>query len=170
MAGNLQIAASTFTGLGLILAVVLQLLALLMMPAASTHRDPGETVVIVEESATESRSKKHHPHASHNSHAGHARPVTRRSTRILTSSLVLSLLLGAALQVLAQFFGVLSLSVLATPTAAVVNTIAPRGFTNFAASDWMLDIGLTRYASVAWAFSLAGAGLAGSLLFLGRRI
>jgi hypothetical protein len=169
MAGNLQIAASTFIGLGLILAVVLQLLALLMMPAGSNHRDPGETVV-VEESATESRSKKHHPHASHNTHAGHTRPVTRRSTRILTGGLVLSLLLGAVLQLLAQFFGVLSLSVLATPTATVVNTIAPRGFTNFAASDWMLDIGMTRYASVAWAFSLAGAGLAGSLLFLGRRV
>lgn len=171
MAGNLQIAASTFTGLGLILAIPLQLIALFVLLRSSSHGNHSETVAVVHESEAGPAHTKHHQHQP--SHNWHAHPTRERQqgTRTLTTALILSFVLGAILQLLAQFFGVLSHTVLASPAATVVNSMPqiPPGMSNFLATDWILDIGLTRYASVAWAFSLAGGALAGSLLVLGRR-
>lgn len=173
LAGNLQIAASTFTGLGLILAVLLQLIALVVALRSPSHGRHDETVVVVQGAESSTTQIKPHQHHHQPAHHGQPNPSRHRQhgTRTLTLILILSLVLGAVLQLLAQFFGVLSQTVLASPAATVVNSLPqiPRGMSNFVATDWMLDIGLTRYASVAWAFSLAGGALAGLLLVLGRR-
>ena len=124
MAGNLQIAATVFTGFGLLVSFAF--LVTLFLP----HH---------QRTAGESREAK--------SHAG---STAATALAILTPLLVLSLVIGAVLQVLAQFFGVLGLTLNATQNARDVISKAPGGFRNFGASDWVLDIALVRYASVAW--------------------
>jgi hypothetical protein len=79
-------------------------------------------------------------------------------TSWITLLLCVCLFLGAALQLLAQFLGVLAFTVNATPTplqAAQGNTF------DFGASTWILDVALTSYASCAWVFALFAAGLVG---------
>ena len=139
MAGNLQIAAAAFIGFGLLLSIAFVAVVLL----SSRHRhDKGAT-------AGENREAKNHvPSTSHHRRRGGL------VLPFLAAMLVLSLTIGAILQVLAQFFGVLGLTLNASQTPDYNLQTAAPGFQNFGSSDWILDIALVRYASVAWLSAL----------------
>jgi hypothetical protein len=88
-------------------------------------------------------------------------PVDRRLspyTPYIVLILLFSLYTSAVLQILAQFFGVLALTIDATPTPyqAVQYNRDVLG-----ATPWIIDKALSVYATVAWTSSLATAGLVG---------
>jgi hypothetical protein len=153
LAGNLQIAASTFTGLGLLVSFAFGVTVFLSKPH---QRDEGAT-------AGESRKSEHHAGRGDRHHSRRARALA-----FMTAILILFLLLGAALQVLAQFFGVLGLTQNATPNANLITQRYLSGFGNFSAGDWILDIALVRYASVAWLSAVLCAVGAGWLFWRTR--
>ncbi|KIM99943.1 hypothetical protein OIDMADRAFT_30313 [Oidiodendron maius Zn] len=74
--------------------------------------------------------------------------------------IVTSLYAGAFLQILAQLFGILGLTVNATPTPAQATQ---NGSEEFGASTWIMDKALTEFATVAWATALPCALLTGYL-------
>jgi hypothetical protein len=100
----------------------------------------------------------------------HHEPVTTISRRSkLTSGVVVALLsflyIGAVLQLFAQFFGVLGLTVSASPNARNANGDQQNTLlNNFDAADWVMDVALSRYATVAWTAALAAAVAAKGLL------
>jgi hypothetical protein len=64
------------------------------------------------------------------------------------------------MQFIAQFFGVLGLTMNATPTAADVVGNQPNGtLSNFAAQSWVVDRALSSYATVAWTAALGCAAV-----------
>lgn len=76
-----------------------------------------------------------------------------------------SLYIGAVLQIFAQFFGVLGLTVTASPNSRNANIYQPEGdYKNFSAEDWIIDLALSSYATVAWTSALAAAAVA-TILF-----
>jgi hypothetical protein len=72
-----------------------------------------------------------------------------------------ALYIGAVLQIFAQFFGVLGLTVTASPNSRDANSNQPDPLmNNFGAADWIVDLALSRYATVAWTSALAAAAMA----------
>jgi len=72
-----------------------------------------------------------------------------------------ALYIGAVLQLFAQFFGVLGLTVNASPNSRDANGDQPDfNLNNFDAADWIIDLALSRYATVAWTSALAAAAVA----------
>jgi hypothetical protein len=68
------------------------------------------------------------------------------------------------LQVLAQFFGVLGLTVNATPNAGDASQDQPDTTSdNFVAQDWVIDKALSTYATIAWTSALLCALIATSI-------
>lgn len=80
----------------------------------------------------------------------------------MTSHLVFVLLgflyIGAILQIFAQFFGVISMTIIATPTP---DQAVQSNVDNLGATPWIIDTALSTYATVAWTSALAYAGLIG---------
>lgn len=153
MAGNLQIAATVFTGLGLLVSFAF------VLTIGLSHRRRGEGAVTEGEvTEGESREGKHRRRHSRGAFA----------LGLMAAIQILFLMLGAALQVLAQFFGVLGLSQNATPNASLIVQEYLTDFGNFTAGDWILDIALVRYASVAWLSAIFGAVGAGWLFWRSR--
>lgn len=135
-AGNLQIAASLFITLGLILSLALALFPFL-------NRSPS--------SPTEPKDPAPEP----------STPRSKGGIKLYTVFFFLfCLYAGALLQLLAQFFGVLGLTMNATPTAADVTGNQPNGtLSNFAAQAWVIDRALSAYATVAWTAALMCAAV-----------
>lgn len=132
--GNLQIAASVFITLGLISLVQLTLINFLGADPSVNALDEG--------------------HASRSHYHKRISPLIP----YIVLMTLFSLYVGAILQVLAQFFGVLGLTVNATPTAYQ----AEQNNQNFlGATPWIMDKALTTYATVAWTMAVACAGLVG---------
>jgi hypothetical protein len=76
-------------------------------------------------------------------------------------ALLTFLYIGAALQLFAQFFGVLGLTVSASPSGRDANGYQTDYLlNNFDAADWVIDVALSRYATVAWTAALAAAAVA----------
>jgi hypothetical protein len=140
-AGNLQIAASVFIGLGLIFSLALFVVPLVPRwesSVAASDRAEGE---------------ERHEH--------HEKP---RETAPITSYVVFMLLsclyTGALLQILAQYFGVLGLTVTATPNAKDAVQFQLDGANNFMGHDWVIGRALSAFATVAWTSALFCAGIA----------
>ncbi|KAF1950577.1 hypothetical protein CC80DRAFT_229143 [Byssothecium circinans] len=138
-AGNLQIAASVFITLGLILSLALAALAVLRVPPSSSL---SESEAVSNPLAVEGR----------------------RSSSVLAYTpvvLVFFLYIGAVLQVLAQFFGILGLIVNPTPNGGDATASQHKKLlNNFAAHEWVMDKGLTTYATVAWTSAVLCAVIA----------
>lgn len=68
---------------------------------------------------------------------------------------------GALTQILAQYFGVLGLTVNATPTADTAKGVVnDNDWNNFQADSWAIGEGLSTYATIAWTSALASAAVA----------
>ncbi|KAF8851877.1 hypothetical protein BDZ45DRAFT_678782 [Acephala macrosclerotiorum] len=143
--GNLQIAASVFITLGLILLIPITAANILLGfgSSRSSASEPG-----VE--ATSSSPPKPDNHAHHRQPRHKFSPFT--PPLILATILFLSI--GAILQFVAQFFGVLGMTINGTPfpDQAVQHNPDILG-----ATPWIMDKALTAYATVAWTFAGVGA-------------
>lgn len=82
--------------------------------------------------------------------------VSRRSSLpdVISFLVQCSLYTGALLQVFAQFFGILGLTINATPTPSEARANSLDGL---GVSEWIMDKALTRYATVGWTMALACA-------------
>ena len=139
-AGNLQIAASVFIFFGFIFSLVM-VITLFMRFTGSTN------------TASQGDDSNEKPH--------------RVSSLPRLSFLILQvcLYIGVVLQILAQFFGVLGLTINATPNAGDATADQYyKPFKNFVAHDWVIGKALSTYATVAWTSALACAVIA-SLFF-----
>lgn len=120
-------------------------------------REKSEQSNVDRESEAQGRSSSpshHYPKA----HSHHER--LSPWTPYLALILLLSLYTGAILQILAQFFAILALTINATPSPAQATQ---NGSAEFGASAWTMDKALTAYATVAWTTALACALLTGYL-------
>ena len=139
-AGNLQIAAAVFITLSLLL-----LLAFISAHffAIRQRNGPEEEELTADGAATDGPK-----------HRSNSRiPQKWRIVRAyFYKTTVLSLWVGAILQFLAQFFGILGLTVVATGPLGDVNG------GNYGASTWSIDLALARYGSAAWLSALVAAG------------
>jgi Trk-type K+ transport system membrane component len=109
----------------------------------------------VTSSATEAvdiDEERKHRHAVRH-HAHHEKTKMSPIPSYAAMALLFCLCAGALLQVLAQFFGVLGLTITATGTQG------PSTGQNVGVSLWTVDVALSRYATVAWTFSLATAAM-----------
>lgn len=93
--------------------------------------------------------RQHRPHRSR-------RPKLSPYTPYVAASSVCLLCIGAALQVIAQFFGVLALTLNASP---VPDDISNDTNGAFGANSWVIGVALSTYATVAWTTALITAGL-----------
>lgn len=85
-------------------------------------------------------------------------------TPYVVVALLTCLYAGILTQILAQYFGVLGLTVNATPNAASARDAV--GFTDyiyFQADSWAIGKGLSTYATTAWASAVACAAVATAL-------
>jgi hypothetical protein len=153
-AGNLQIAACVFITLGLVSGLVLLGLSV----------SPRSTAAPEEVTAGESAKEHHGRHHHHQGHHHHPETQSRGPAPFVVFALQLFLLIGAILQFLAQFFGVLGLTVNATPNGASAALYQYQvDDNNFVAHDWVIGKGMGAYATTAWTTALASAFLAGSV-------
>jgi Ca2+/Na+ antiporter len=145
-AGNLQIAASVFITLALLFSLILCLISL--KPRRQQTADaPSE-----QSAETKTDAVVHHADAKR-----HKSKLTPKIVILLLGSLYI----GAVLQIFAQFFGILGLTLNASPNAERANGDQPTfGLNNFSADDWTIDLALSRYATVAWTSALAAAAVA----------
>ncbi|KAL5326212.1 hypothetical protein ACEPPN_007350 [Leptodophora sp. 'Broadleaf-Isolate-01'] len=156
--GNLQIAASVFITLALIL--LLPITAANILLTTSSHHPAAGAAPTAESAATEpSTTKTHHPDHNSNSNPHHRPQYTHRFspyTPPIVLFTILSLYIGVILQLIAQFFGVLGLTIIATPDQfqAVQHASGVLG-----ATPWVIDKALATYATVAWTSALACAVL-----------
>lgn len=170
-AGNLQIAATVFLGLSLLLTLGLSALTLALGTfkhgATNRHVRPrqkheeikvdDETIVVVED---DTRTPSHQRHAIHQ----------RYSSKVpfLSAALLACLVIGSVTQLLAQYFGVLGLSVNATPTYDKTPLVQTATYHFFVADSWAIDTGLSVYATTAWTSAIACAVLIASFWRLPR--
>jgi hypothetical protein len=159
-AGNLQIAASVMLTLGLVFALVLSLFTTVLGLAAPSEsarhhdhdRHQQEGVSTSKEASEETRE--------------HSNPSRRTWTRSTATPYVVALLLaclyaGSALQILAQYFGVLGLTVNATPTYGTAQSFQKNATLGFYVADsWAIGKGLSTYATTAWASATFCAAVA----------
>ena len=148
--GNLQIAASVFTTLGLCLLISLTIFTSLPNHS-SWNTQTQESVSSNTETPTEPKTAS----TRHGNHNKTSKTVSS-GVRYLVILLSFSLYTSAALQMLAQFFAILGLTLNATPTPAQATQ---NGTGNFGASSWIMDRALTQFATVAWTSSLTCAML-----------
>ncbi|CZR52729.1 uncharacterized protein PAC_02606 [Phialocephala subalpina] len=148
--GNLQIAATVFITLGLILLIPITAANVLLGVGSSSSSNTAPTVEASEISTgkTKDHPLHHHPQRQKHKFSTFTPPL------ILATILFLSI--GAILQFVAQFFGVLGLTINGTPfpDQAIQHNRDILG-----ATPWIMDKALTAYASVAW--TMAGAGAVG---------
>ncbi|KAJ9607110.1 hypothetical protein H2200_008182 [Cladophialophora chaetospira] len=151
--GNLQIAASVFITLGLLLCLVV--LAGTLLGPTRTSEDPVQAPDDQSSKTPTAVATGSHHHHQQNAHRG------RRSTVLsyMVTALMGSLYIGAVLQFVAQFFAVLGLTLTATPTP---NQVSNNHDNLFGAKPWIMDIALTRYATVAWTTAIACAMIVGA--------
>ncbi|KAK0100919.1 hypothetical protein ONS95_007361 [Cadophora gregata] len=155
--GNLQIAASVFITLSLILLIPLTIANFLLGvkgPRYATHT-PAAATISTEEAGTEPKAATHTMGPLN----GHKTPIRKKPatwTPYLVFVLLVSLYIGAILQILAQFFGVISMTIIATPTQ---DQAIQSNVDNLGATPWIIDKALSAYATVAWTSALACAGL-----------
>ena len=159
-AGNLQIAASAFVTLGLLLSLIL---------VATTALSSGRSSDSEQRSDERGSAGKEGHSGNHSRH--HASSHSERSSRspiaaIIVALLIASVGIGAMLQILAQYFGVIGLTLNATPNAASAATGSSSQTGNFVADEWVLERGLTTYATVAWTSAIACAIVARSTFSL----
>ncbi|KAH7407446.1 hypothetical protein BKA64DRAFT_640378 [Cadophora sp. MPI-SDFR-AT-0126] len=157
--GNLQIAASVFITLGLILLIPLTLANFLLgveSPKHTAHTSAAATMS-TEEAGTEPKTVAHTTGPS-NGQKAHGSKKLSPWTPHLVFVLLASLYIGAILQILAQFFGVISMTIIATPTQ---DQAVQSNVDNLGATPWIIDKALSTYATVAWTSALACAGLVG---------
>ena len=160
-AGDLQIAASTFTGVGLLIAVVVSAANILLAfrpsrednRADETRSGEQDDAAVQDTPQDAEHPRSHNAKRRHHVGSHHALGVTP----YLASTLIAFLAIGAVLQLLAQFFGVLGLSLNNSYTPSAVTGAAVPDFENFGANEWTLDIALTRYATVAWVSAIVCA-------------
>lgn len=133
-AGNLQIATCVFVTLGLIASLGLAIAA--FIPVNRRKHEKGN------EAGLEQSPKP----------AGRSSPLLD-----LALSLVLLMLgIGIALQILAQFFGILGLVITATPDTENLDVQQPEpNYAVYTSDDWIIGEGLARYATVTWVSALA---------------
>jgi hypothetical protein len=75
--------------------------------------------------------------------------------------LLVCLYTGSLMQILAQFFGILGLTINASLNAQdVVSAQGKPGLNNFVAHAWVVDKALSSYATVAWTSALLCAAIA----------
>lgn len=159
--GNIQIASSVFIVLGLILLLPLTLgNFLLALGAGRGREEPPRPAEVEEASSTAPVAKTSNTHTTSNG-ASHKHPFSKKLspyTPYVVLTTLFCLYAGAVLQILAQFFGVLGLTITATPapTTAVQYNQGELG-----ATPWIIDKALSTYATVAWTSALATAGLIG---------
>ena len=139
-AGNLQIAASVFITLSLLLVVFL----IAHFLATQNHADAEATT---ETTALPDNDNAEHKHRSRT----HYKKYHLLRSHIYKTT-ILFLITGASLQFLAQFFGILGLTVVATGPLGELNG------GNYGAGTWSIDLALARYGSVAWLTALIAAG------------
>ncbi|KAG4435924.1 hypothetical protein IFR05_008581 [Cadophora sp. M221] len=156
--GNLQIAASVFITLGLILLMPLTLANFLLGTESPKHETQTPAAAGASaEAGTESKTTAHATGPPN----GHKTPVSRKLspwTPHLVFILLAFLYIGAIIQILAQFFGVISMTIIATPTQ---DQAIQSNVDNLGATPWIIDKALSTYATVAWTSALACAGLVG---------
>ncbi|KAH8882536.1 hypothetical protein GQ53DRAFT_753585 [Thozetella sp. PMI_491] len=183
-AGNLQIAASVFITVGLACGLILCGLALGPLGSggvgeeADTTRQQGEEEPqedAVEADRALGRHKEKHRKSlvwrnSSHCHNGVHYSASRRTTatKFVVTLLLTCLCIGALLQFLAQFFGVLGLTINAyVPVSADQYTPDPdssspsRFLNNFIAHPWVIGQGMAAYATVVWTSAMANAVLVG---------
>jgi len=163
-AGNLQIAASFFIVLGLCFALVLSvftaILGLVPSRRAEGSRPEGEAVETREERRKEAREEAREERQF--------RSRRSRNTPYVTALLLACLYTGILMQLLAQFFGVLGLTLNATPDQATAvsyrpNTDVDLRIDNFQADSWAVGKGLSTYATIAWTSAAACAAVASTV-------
>ena len=161
-AGNLQIAASFFITSGLCLALVLSIFTvtaslLSSSEAPASYRQRGSK-------ATEACQTELNEQPEQSTQPGHksSKPSARsKATPYVVSVLLSCLYVGAVMQILAQCFGVLGLTVNATPSAqSAKDTVHNSDWVYFVADSWAIGKGSSMYATTAWASALACAALA----------
>ncbi|PVH83678.1 hypothetical protein DL98DRAFT_652158 [Cadophora sp. DSE1049] len=157
--GNLQIAASVFITLGLILLIPLTLANFLLGVERPKHTtpNPAAATISTEEAGTEPKAASQTTGPLN----GHRSPVSKKFspwTPHLVFVLLAFLYLGAILQILAQFLGVISMTIIATPTQ---DQAIQSNIDNLGATPWIIDKALSTYATIAWTSALACAGLVG---------
>lgn len=151
-AGHLQIAASCFLCLGLLLLLPLTVLNVVIGTfSGESTRERGSEPVGEAKAERHASAKLRHRSDSY-------RDRLSPWTPYVVLLLVTSLYAGAFLQILAQLFGILGLTVNATPTPAEATQ---NGSEEFGASTWIMDKALTEFATVAWATALPCALLTG---------
>jgi hypothetical protein len=150
-AGNLQIAASFFLVLGLPLALVLSVFTVIAGIAPSVaghHHGEKRRESLTDETPSNDKSRRR-------------AWVSSPATPFIVAALLACLCIGATMQILAQFFGVLGLTVNATPTALTSQgTQKNATLANYVAGSWAIGDGLSIYATTAWASALACTAVA----------
>ena len=144
-AGALQIAACFFEAFSLCLLLPLTTFNLISSFFSTSHHTQRHEQEMAESST---RAETPSNHAFPKSTSERLSPWTPYIVLVL----LFSLYVGAILQILAQFFGVLGLTLNATPTPAQATQ---NGSDDFGASYWVMDKALTTFATVAWTSSLA---------------
>ncbi|CZR68332.1 uncharacterized protein PAC_18231 [Phialocephala subalpina] len=158
--GNLQIAACVFITIGLILLLPISLANLLVSTNPNSANKPDVDQAAQEahdreltsEATQVTKAKPRHRHSRR--HHSRLSPITP----YLVLLAILSLYIGASLQIFAQFFGVLGLTVNATPTAGQVEN---NNSDFLGSTPWMMDKALTAYATVTWTLAVTAATLMG---------
>lgn len=177
-AGNLQIAASTFIVVGLCAALVLCTSTILLGVMESkkpsdrsahsqgSSAEEGQDAIAVQHDV-ESKSLQRDRHRKH--HGPTYEDVPRHAGSSATPWAVAFFLgclyIGAFLQLLAQFFGVLGLTVSATPKQdAELLVFQDIGTTdqgdNYDPDSWVIGKALSTYATVAWTSAVLCATVA----------
>lgn len=153
-AGNLQVTAAVFLTLALLLAIVLATF----------------TVAAVSLPAVASDSAREHDPKSADASTVPVTPRKRtaiprsKATPYVTAMFLACLVIGAVTQVLAQYFGVLGLTVNATPSAAdAIGAVHESDAIFFRADSWAISRGLSVYGTTAWASAIACAVVASSV-------
>ncbi|KAK5455898.1 hypothetical protein LTS15_005216 [Exophiala xenobiotica] len=156
-AGNLQIAASVFITLGLIMTLMLVLVGVLRNRKTSGAEEEA-TAQNTSEGAKESRCAETGP-----APGSLKRGPTRRIGSYMILLLLFFLYAGSLMQILAQFFGLLGLTINNSLSVQDVWTAQFNTNTtldNFVAHAWVVDKGLSAYATVAWTSALLCAAIA----------
>jgi hypothetical protein len=158
--GNIQIASSVFITLALILLLPLTLGNFFLGLGVGLGKEDTTHPVEAEEASSPSGAKN-----------GAASQITPSTTNRHPLSKHLSpytpyvvlitlffLYVGAVLQILAQFFGILGMTSNATP---IPSQAVQYNQGELGATPWIMDKALSTYTTVAWTSALATAGLVG---------
>lgn len=153
--------------MGLTIALVLSFSTVVLgltAPTTSHHQhhqqhdttDKGSGILTDETRATEEVKKSRH----------NKTPWSRSSaTPYVVAVLLICLYVGSLLQILAQLFGMLGLTVNATPsdTQDAYNDQSNTTFAYFAVGHWTIGKALSTYATVAWTSAVLCAAVATSV-------